>query len=1238
VLGFFGRLTVVDAELAARVLRFLIDGSDDEVLLSLGGVPRAAEVLGLSGATTVANWELVQHLAQRRAELFMKGASGQPAYCLRLAQVLETLARTVGATHPIQPLGWPNWLVRLVLELVSAWTLGTRLTGGKPKWTASDLEAVLAVAGLPKDLLARSALDLHLGGHVSYGMYYSNQLASALSNWPSYLERHLVAVREILSRPDAETRLQALQFLGNVRYDFTPVVDLLVEIGTGSAKTPREAALPFLRDRRDAARALVERILAEGDAGQRHEAAQLLWRLDDRAAADTLRRHAEHESSERIRQTIDKLLAVPDETGAEANLAASLPPLEMELGPSELPAEFRTTLRDWFDAALQQARQMYERQLEQWNQPNRPKWCHEPVEPEPVTAKDLDELVRYLEGKEPGVPPRVHSLSGFVRQTGIGEQLPSGLSLAHLRRLDQALGYLRIDVNGSHFWWNTLNLEAYRGRCARPFGLREMDAVIAATPEGRPGLVARAYLSNNSSYQSFCDWEPEAVWPVFAEYPDILRQVLAPEGTSTRHDYSLPLRRRNAFRVLAMFPQLPAGFVPLLWDLALGESKSERPDAQAALARVPDKAAKILVALQDGRQAIRAAAAEWLGKLGDAAAIEPLKTAFRKEKVEAVKGTMLVAVESLGGDVSEFLNRPALLSEAETGLAKKRPKGMEWLPIDRLPVLHWQDSGESVDPRVVQWWLVQCIQQKSPVPGPLLRRYLAMCRPHEATALAKFVLTTWMGRDTRTVSTEAAAERAQREADQQWAYISQHPQMHDYYKGNKDTLFNQLFAHYSSEFLGSAIDQKGMLALAAAAGDAECVKLCEQYIRKWFGNRLAQCKALVEVLAWTQHPLAIQVLLSLANRFRTKAVRQAAEEHVQALADREGWTIDELADRTIPDAGFERPTDADGKPIGDRAALVLDYGSRTFTVGLDDELQPVITTEEGKTVKSPPAPGKNDDAEKAKAAKKAFSDAKKTVKEVVKRQTERFYEALCTQRSWRFEDWKRYLADHSIVSRLCVQLAWAAFASQAEGERFLGCFRPLEDGSLTNEKDDQVKFDPDTRVRLAHTANTPAELGQAWAQHFEDYDLSPPFQQFGRPTYELPQDKKNETDLKDFQGHMLTVFKLRGRATKLGYVRGEAEDGGWFHLYRKPFSSLSVQAVIEFTGSSLPEQDRPAALTQLYFLPLKGDRETVYSFATSKLPLSKVPPVLLSECYNDLKQLAAEGSGFDPEWQKHSGY
>ena len=183
-----------------------------------------------------------------------------------------------------------------------------------------------------------------------------------------------------------------------------------------------------------------------------------------------------------------------------------------------------------------------------------------------------------------------------------------------------------------------------------------------------------------------------------------------------------------------------------------------------------------------------------------------------------------------------------------------------------------------------------------------------------------------------------------------------------------------------------------------------------------------------------------------------------------------------------------------------------------------------------------------------------------------------------------------------------------------------------------------MKFDGGCAVRLAHPCNTPPDLAAAWAQHFQDYDVEPLFPQFGRDTYTLPDAKTNETEINDFEGWQITTFRLRGKATKLGYVRGEAEDGGWFHVYRKPFPSLGVQAVLEFTGNSLPEEDRQAALESLYFTAIKGDDESAYSWQPGKLALGKVPPVLLSECYNDVKQMAADGTGYDPKWREKSYY
>ena len=475
------------------------------------------------------------------------------------------------------------------------------------------------------------------------------------------------------------------------------------------------------------------------------------------------------------------------------------------------------------------------------------------------------------------------------------------------------------------------------------------------------------------------------------------------------------------------------------------------------LSRLPNKTAQVIKSLGDGKQTIRCVAAEWLGDIGDKAAIEPLKEAFRKEKQEIAKGAIMQALDRLGADVNEFLDRDQLKKEAKAGLAKKLPAGMEWVPLDRLPKLHWSDTGKEVDGDIVKWWVVQCIAQKLPSCGPILRRYLSMVKPSEAAMFGKFLLSSWIGEDSRNPSAEEAAAEAESITARDW----KHAYMQEHFK-TRENLYAINLTQAQGKFLTSAIGQKGLLAIPAAVGDGDCVKLAEKYIRTYFGQRLAQCKALVEMLSWIPHPLALQVLLSLSNRFRTKAIRQLAAEIVQQVADREGWTIDELADRTIPSAGFARAEDEEGKPIGIEAILTLDYGPRQFQVTLNDDLEPVIATTEGKKVKALPPPAKADDEEKAKEAKKQFSDAKKQVKDVVKRQKERLYERSAPSRSWPYANWKEYLADHPIVGRLCVQLVWAA----SKGNEVIGCFRPLEDGTLTNEQDDSVTIDGDATIKL----------------------------------------------------------------------------------------------------------------------------------------------------------------------------
>jgi hypothetical protein len=103
-------------------------------------------------------------------------------------------------------------------------------------------------------------------------------------------------------------------------------------------------------------------------------------------------------------------------------------------------------------------------------------------------------------------------------------------------------------------------------------------------------------------------------------------------------------------------------------------------------------------------------------------------------------------------------------------------------------------------------------------------------------------------------------------------------------------------------------------------------------------------------------------------------------------------------------------------------------------------------------------------------------------------------------------------------------------------------------------------------------------------------------------------------------------------ATKLGYSRAPAADGGFFTAYEKLFEELGVCAIIEFTGNSLPEHNRTVALIALRFAArAAGKRRNGRT-----LLLSETPPVMLSETWNDLHEMAAAGSGFAENWQERS--
>ena len=419
------------------------------------------------------------------------------------------------------------------------------------------------------------------------------------------------------------------------------------------------------------------------------------------------------------------------------------------------------------------------------------------------------------------------------------------------------------------------------------------------------------------------------------------------------------------------------------------------------------------------------------------------------------------------------------------------------------------------------------------------------------------------------------------------------------------------------EYLGSAIGEKGILALAAHAPGHELVTLLQHYMRDHYQRR-AQIEAMLEGAAPGNDPLVIQLLLGLSRRYRTASVQAKARTLVQEIADRNGWTQEQLADRTIPTAGLD-----------DTGTLALPYGDRTFTMVLDAAMKPELRNPDGKPIKALPEPRQNDDPAQIKDTKAQLSASKKELKQVIDLQTARLFEAMCTGRVWPLAEWTQYLQAHPIAGRLIQRLVWMELDAQGQ---CLQSFRPTEDGSLINTDDDEVTLAEGSALRLAHASLLDDAQASAWTAHFKDYKLTPLFAQMARkaPDIAFADDKGIAVrEIKDREGWVSDTFTLRGTFTKLGYQRAQAEDGGFFSQYTKEFASAGVRVVMEFSGNCLPEENVAAALKTLSF---ENSRQR--GWGDHSLPLAEVPPVLLAEAYGDYLALAKVCAGYDADWEK----
>jgi hypothetical protein len=367
--------------------------------------------------------------------------------------------------------------------------------------------------------------------------------------------------------------------------------------------------------------------------------------------------------------------------------------------------------------------------------------------------------------------------------------------------------------------------------------------------------------------------------------------------------------------------------------------------------------------------------------------------------------------------------------------------------------------------------------------------------------------------------------------------------------------------------------------------------------------------ALLEVLAGIGQPATLQVVIAASVRLKQKSTQARAAEIAERYAEDRGWSLDELADRTVPTAGFD-----------DDGVLELPCGKdgNLYTARLDAMLAIHLFNPAGKAVKSLPAG--DDDA--TRESKKAFTTARKELAQVIELQGSRLFEAMCVERTWPVADWRLAFHEHPVMRRLVERLVWQGLDGNGDPQ---GLFRPTQEGDFTDAGDSPVDIDSFARARLAHGALVDEATCRAWTSHLKDYEVKPFLAQFDTLRAPLTAGQGEAEAILDRQGWKAESLTFRGVAEKRGYER-IMRDGGGCNEYEKKFPSHGITATIFHTGSHAVDENNALALKELRFT--KQGHRGAYR-------LRDVPAVMLAECRADYHAVAAKGA-FDPEWEKVS--
>ena len=352
-------------------------------------------------------------------------------------------------------------------------------------------------------------------------------------------------------------------------------------------------------------------------------------------------------------------------------------------------------------------------------------------------------------------------------------------------------------------------------------------------------------------------------------------------------------------------------------------------------------------------------------------------------------------------------------------------------------------------------------------------------------------------------------------------------------------------------FIGSNADaeDRWAMAFAAAVGDDRIVRVLTRQIGEWADHMRGKlAEHAVQALALHGSDAGLLAVDAMAIRYRSKNknIGKAASEAFAEAARNRGLTVEELGDLVVPWFGFES-----GKP------RVIEFGTTKLEVTINADFK-LVFCDDAKNRKTNKIPD-NAPAE----VRAEFREISASLKEAVKSQLLRMETLMVRQFRWPVARWQELYLRHPLLLPFAQRLLWGAYDATGRLRR---TFRALEDQSMTDVADEQFQLQSNGSVGIVHPLELKTEERRAWSKHLADYNIVPPFSQLDRQVVLARRDQANTKFGKEVAETEINAMTFKGRAERLGWVRGSVCDAGCINFYRKSFPTAGVDVFVETEG------------------------------------------------------------------------